>query len=162
MFLKRYKIYFSKLVKIRQENTFLHGSKTYCRRLQYVGSYSNVLMQLHSYLRIRYSTFLAVLYVSIQYIFALSTSADLLILPNFNDRLSKYSGDLNNGLVRYSNGPNMSDRLMVCYSSHGLNTDQKVCNSSHGLNTDQKVCNSSHDLNTGLFVRHSGHRLRDS
>ena len=38
-----------------------------------------------------------------------------------------YSGDLNNGLVRYSNGPNMSDHQMVCYSSHDLNTGEKVC-----------------------------------
>ena len=37
-----------------------------------------------------------------------------------------YSWDLNNGLVRYSNGPNMSNRRMVCYSSHDLNTEQKV------------------------------------
>ena len=34
----------------------------------------------------------------------------------------KYSGDLNNGLVEYLNGPNMSNHRMVCYSSHDLIT----------------------------------------
>ena len=32
-----------------------------------------------------------------------------------------YSGDLNTGLVQYSNGPKQSDNWMVRYSGHGVN-----------------------------------------
>ena len=47
---------------------YKYGDETYCRSLQYVRSYSSVLTPLHSYsyLRIRYSTFLAVLFVLIR------------------------------------------------------------------------------------------------
>ena len=34
--------------------------------------------------------------------------------------------------------------VIVCYSSHSLNTKLKVCYSSHDLNTELKVCYSSH------------------
>ena len=48
-------------------------------------------------------------------------STFLNLFDNF-DYWNIYSGDLNNRLVRYSNGWKQSDRRMVCYSSHGLNT----------------------------------------
>ena len=34
-----------------------------------------------------------------------------------------YSGDLNNKLVQYSNGSNLFDPWMYCYSSHGLKNE---------------------------------------
>ena len=39
---------------------------------------------------------------------------------------SEYSGDLNNKLVRYANGPKQFARWIVCYSSHGLNSELRV------------------------------------
>ena len=64
-----------------------------------------------------------------------------------------YSGDLNNGLVWYLNGPNMSDRQMVFYSNHDLNTGLFVHYSGQGC--------LIHDLNNGLLVRYSGHGLNN-
>ena len=40
---------------------------------------------------------------------------------------AKYSGDLNIELVWYSNGPKQFVHLMVCYSSHVLNSKLIVC-----------------------------------
>ena len=63
------------------------------------------------------------------------------IFDHKNRRLfsNHYSGDLNNELVRYSNGSKLFDQQMVPYSDHHLNKELKVRYSGHGLNSELKV-----------------------
>ena len=72
-----------------------------------------------------------------------------------------YSGDLNTGhLINGSLW--IIVLLLVCYSSHDLNIEQKVSYSSHELKTGLKVCYSSNDLNSRLKVGDSGHGLNNA
>ena len=63
-----------------------------------------------------------------------------------------YSGDLNNELVRYSNGPKLFDRRMVRYSSHGLNSELLVRYSGHGLNNELIVRYSNGCISLDCFA----------
>ena len=63
-----------------------------------------------------------------------------------------YSGDLNNELVRYSNGSKLFDQWMVPYSDHHLNNELKVRYSGHGLNSELKVRYSNGCISLDRFI----------